>query len=155
MSIRCGACGSASNVQMVYDSLSEEGELRCQSCVNTRFPLGTRIVKFTDRSRPLRRAYYMSVETEDDLELILDVGKRARKIRAKGFEACFYTAHIREKHIGPMTFPLGRPESNIMLRGHVDKLRLWMETSKVLPRSKYKTETVPEIPYPLFAPINP
>ncbi|MHA2377795.1 MAG: hypothetical protein ACXADO_10880 [Candidatus Thorarchaeota archaeon] len=157
MTARCGACGSRNNVQIVYDSSSNEGELRCQSCVNSRFPLGTRVVKFTDSSRPLRRAYYMSLETEDDLDLLLTVGERARKIRAEGFEAYFYRAHMAEKVISPRSFSLGHADSAIQLRGHIDKLRLWMETSRVFSQINEEEEeptSIPKPAYPLFAPIN-
>jgi len=157
MTVRCGACGSRINVQIVYDSSSNEGKLRCQSCVNTRFPMGTRVVKFVDRSQPVGRAYYMSLETEDDLDLILRVGERARKINAEGFEAHFYRAHMSERLIGPSSFSLSHAESAIQMRGHIDKLRLWMETSRVFQRVKeeeVKSRSLPEPTYPLFAPVN-
>jgi hypothetical protein len=157
MTARCGACGSRSNVQIVYDSSSNEGELRCQSCVNNRFPMGTRVVKFVDKSQPLGRAYYMSLETEDDFDLILRVGERARKIKAKGFEAHFYRAHMTEKLIGPRSFSLSHAESAIQMRGHIDKLRLWMETSRIFRQTREEEErprSIPEPTYPLFAPVN-
>ena len=157
MTARCSACGSRSNVQIVYDSSSNEGQLRCQSCVNSRFPMGTRVVKFVDRSQPLGRAYYMSLETEDDLDLILRVGERARKIKAEGFEAHFYRAHMPEKLIGPRSFSLSHTGSAIQMRGHIDKLRLWMETSRVFQQAREvekQASSIPEPTYPLFAPIN-
>ena len=90
MGQQCGACGSTTNVQYVFDSFCETGEWRCNSCLGQRFPEGSRIVKFTDKSHPLRPAYYMCVETQEDLDLIMTVGQRAQKLGAIGMEACFY-----------------------------------------------------------------
>lgn len=119
--------------------------------------MGARVVKFIDRSQPLRRAYYMSLDTEDDLDLILRVGERARKIKAEGFEAHFYRAHMAEKTIGPRSFSLSHADSAIQMRGHIDKLRVWMEMSRVLPKTTEEEEEPRSIPaptYPLFAPIS-
>jgi hypothetical protein len=99
----------------------------------------------------------MSLETEDDLDLLLTVGERARKIRAEGFEAYFYRAHMAEKVISPRSFSLGHADSAIQLRGHIDKLRLWMETSRVFSQINEEEEeptSIPKPAYPLFAPIN-
>ena len=119
--------------------------------------MSTRVDEFVDKSQPLARAYYMSLETEDDLDLIQRVGERARKIKAEGFEAHVYRAHMSERLIGPRSFSLSHAESAIQMRGHIDKLRLWMETSRVFPQTKEAQErpsSIPEPTYPLFAPVS-
>ncbi|MFX0108059.1 MAG: hypothetical protein ACFE7R_07235 [Candidatus Hodarchaeota archaeon] len=136
----CSVCGTSESVQLVYDAFSEEGKWKCFGCINLNFPEGARIVRFTDKSHPLRPSYYLPVENEEDLELVLVMGERARRMGVKGFEACFYTAHKRERHIGPITFDMGSKNSNVMLRGHVDKLRLWMETSQTFPQVEQERE---------------
>jgi hypothetical protein len=95
----------------------------------------------------------MNVKSNADLDLVMSVSERARKIGAKGFQACFYTAHNQERLIGPMAFPLGYAGNNRRLRKHVDKLRMWMETTSILPgRDESKSNL--EDSTPLFAPIN-
>jgi hypothetical protein len=99
----------------------------------------------------------MSLETEDDLDIIQRVGERAWKIKAEGFEAHFYRAHMAERLIGPRSFSLAHGESAIQMRVHIDKLQLWMETSRVFPQireDEEKPRSIPEPTYPLFAPIN-
>ena len=154
---KCIACGSTNSVQAVYDTSSEEGEWRCPSCINERFPPGSRVVKFTDTSHPLRPAYYMKLESEDDLDAVLWMGERAQKIGAKGIKTCFYTAHKKDRRIGPMSFSLGHADSIIQMREHIDKLRLWLETSDVIQRVDQRDELMEnsEDSIPLFAPINP
>ena len=156
MIMRCGACGSTRDVQAVYDEYSEGNEWRCSACINKRFAPGTRVVKFTDTAHPHRPAYYMSLESEDDLELVLTVGKRAQKIGAKGFKAFFYTAHMKGLHINSGALSLGHSDSIIQLRGQVDKMRMWMETSRVIPtiRQNNEGEEDEEDPPPLFSPIE-
>lgn len=130
MSNRCGACGSTESLQYVYDSFCEAGEWRCNTCLGTRFPEGSRIVKFTDRSHPLRPAYYMAIETQEDLDLIMTVGQRAHKMGAKGIEACFYTALKHGRPVGPYPISLGHSDSESKLRACVDTLRMHLETSE-------------------------
>jgi hypothetical protein len=130
MTNQCGGCGSTENLQYVYDSFCETGEWRCNVCLGTRFPEGSRIVKFTDISHPLRPAYYMAIETQDDLDLIMTVGQRAQKLGAKGIEACFYTTLKHGRPVGPNSFTLGHPDSESKLRACVDSLRMHLETSE-------------------------
>jgi hypothetical protein len=157
MVLRCSRCGSTDNVQLVYDSFSEEGKYRCSACVNQRFKLGAHIVKFTDTSHPLRPAYYMNLESEEDLDLVMTLGKRAQQFRAKGFQASFFKAHEKGRRIGLVSMSLGQLDSIIQLRGHVDRLRMWMETSTVLESEHLRSRPVKDdddMPA-LFSPINP
>lgn len=126
----CDSCGSTDNVQLVYNSFSEGGDWRCNTCLNKQFPEGSRIVKFTDMSHPLRPAYYLCVESQEDLDLIMTVGERAHTMGVKGIEACFYTAFKRGRRIGPNSFTLGHAGSVAQLRSHVDTLRMYLETSE-------------------------
>ncbi len=130
MTKTCDACGSTEGVQFIYNSFSDGGEWRCNSCLNERFPEGSRVVKFTDTSHPHRPAYYMCIESQDDLDLIMTVGERAHTIGAKGIEACFYAAFKRGRRIGPSAFTLGHTGSVTQLRSHVDTLRTYLETSE-------------------------
>ena len=126
----CDKCSSTEGVQFVYNSFSDGGEWRCNTCLNGQFPEGSRIVKFTDTSHPLRPAYYLCIESQEDLDLIMTVGERAHTIGAKGIEACFYTAFKRGRRIGPHSFTLGHDGSVAQLRSHVDTLRMYLETSE-------------------------
>ncbi|MHA1964907.1 MAG: hypothetical protein ACW97G_10025 [Candidatus Thorarchaeota archaeon] len=128
----CDSCGSTDTVQFVYNSFSDGGDWRCNTCLNQRFPEGSRIVKFTDTSHPHRPAYYLCIESQDDLDLIMTVGERAHTIGAKGIEACFYTAFRRGRRIGPNAFTLGHDGSVAQLRSHVDTLRMFLDASKKL-----------------------
>jgi len=141
MTSQCGACGSTENLQYVYDSFCEAGEWRCGSCLGTRFPEGSRIVKFTDKSHPLRPSYYMAIETQEDLDLIMTVGRRAQRLGVKGIEACFYAAFKQGRPIGPNAFSLGHPDSEFKLRSCVDTLRMYLETSKKLESFEERTPT--------------
>ncbi len=153
MNMRCSTCGSTEDTHVVYNSLVNEAEWQCRSCVSKRFPSGARVVKFTDTANPHHPTYYMNVKSNADLDLVMSVSERAQKIGAKGFQACFYTAHNQERLIGPMAFPLGYAGNNRRLRKHVDKLRMWMETTGILPgRDESKSNL--EDSTPLFAPIN-
>lgn len=140
---QCGKCGSTDNVQYVFDSFCESGEWRCNSCLGARFPEGSRIVKFTDKSHPLKPAYYMCVETQEDLDLIMTVGQRAQKLGAKGMEACFYATLIHGRPVSPESFSLGHADSESRLRAYVDSLRMHLETSEKF--TKHKEETLPEV----------
>jgi hypothetical protein len=143
MTMKCGACGSTENVQYVYDSFCESGEWRCNSCLGARFPEGSRIVKFTDMSHPNHPSYYMSIETQEDLDLIMTVGQRAHKMGAKGIHACFYTAIKQGRPVGPNSFSLGHVDSESKLRACVDSLRMYLETSEKIHR--LTDEPLPEI----------
>ncbi|MFW9804950.1 MAG: hypothetical protein ACFFFC_20030, partial [Candidatus Thorarchaeota archaeon] len=157
MVLRCSRCGSTDNVQLVYDSFSEEGKYRCSACVNQRFKHGAHIVKFTDTSHPLRPAYYLNLESEEDLDLVMTLGKRAQQFKAKGFQASFFKAHEKGRRIGLVSMSLGQMDSIIQLRGHVDKLRMWMETSTVLENEQLRSSPAKDdddMPA-LFSPINP
>ena len=132
MTKSCDSCRSTDRVQFVYNSFSDGGEWRCNSCLNDRFPEGSRIVKFTDTSHPHRPAYYMCIESQEDLDLIMTVGERAHSIGAKGIEACFYAAFKRGRRIGPSSFSLGHTGSVAQLRSYVDSLRMYIETSDKL-----------------------
>ncbi|MGY5861478.1 MAG: hypothetical protein RTU09_03825 [Candidatus Thorarchaeota archaeon] len=111
-------------------------------------------MKFTDTANPHHPTYYMSVKSNADLDLVMSVSDRAQEIGAKGYQACFYTAHNQERLIGPMAFPLGYAGSNQRLRKHVDKLRMWMETSSILSsRDEFNSNLEDSIP--LFAPVSP
>lgn len=156
MVLRCGRCGSTDSVQLVYDSFSEEGKHRCRDCVNQRFKHGSHVVKFTDTSHPRRPAYYMNIESEEDLDLVLTLGRRAQKFRVKGFQASFFKAHEKGRRIGLVSMSLGQMNSIIQLRGHVDKLRMWMETSSVIEKEKLRNDRSDDDDMPaLFSPINP
>jgi hypothetical protein len=64
---------------------------------------------------------------------------------------------MSERLIGPRCFSLGHAGSAIQMRGHIDKLRLWMETSRVFSQAKEaeeKPRSIPEPAYPLFAPVK-
>jgi len=150
MAKQCGACGSIDNVQYVFDSFCESGEWRCNSCLGQRFPEGSRIVKFTDKSHPLRPAYYMCVETQEDLDLIMTMGERAQKLGAKGMEACFYATLIRGRPVSPQSFSLGHADSESQLRSYVDSLRMHLETSVKF--NSVKEEEVPEIIWSRISP---
>ncbi|MHA1138685.1 MAG: hypothetical protein ACTSSE_19580 [Candidatus Thorarchaeota archaeon] len=150
---QCGVCGSTNNVQYVFDSFCESGEWRCNSCLGTRFPEGSRIVKFTDKSHPLRPAYYMCVETQEDLDLIMTVGERAQKLGAKGMEACFYASLIRGRPVSPQSFSLGHADSESRLRAYVDSLRMYLETSEKF--NATKEETLPEIIWSQISTASP
>lgn len=154
--MRCGACGSTRNVHAVYNEFSEGNEWRCTSCVNKHFLPGTRVVKFTDTEHPLHPAFYMTLETEDDLDLVLSVGEKAQKMHAKGFKVFFYTAHAKGLHINSGALSLGHADSIIQLRSQVDKMRMWMETSRVIPTAKKCPVDAndEEDVSPLFSPIN-
>jgi hypothetical protein len=128
----CSSCGSTENVQYVYNSLSDGGDWRCNQCLNKQFPEGSRIVKFTDISHPQRPAYYLCIESQEDLDLIMTVGERAHTLGAKGIEACFYTAFKRGRRICPHSFTLGHDGSVAMLKSHVDTLRMFFEASDKL-----------------------
>jgi hypothetical protein len=143
MDIRCGACGSTENLQYIYDSFCESGEWRCKKCLGARFPEGSRIVKFTDKSHPLRPAYYMAIETQDDLDLIMTMGQRANRLGAKGIEACFYAAFKHGRPIEPTSFSLGHIDSEARLRACVDNLKMHLETAGKI--SAIKEEPTPEI----------
>ncbi|MFX1559306.1 MAG: hypothetical protein ACFFBL_01840 [Promethearchaeota archaeon] len=132
MSKSCDKCGSTDGVHFVYNSFSDGGDWRCNTCLNKQFPEGSRIVKFTDISHPLRPAYYLCIESQEDLDLIMTVGERAHSLGAKGIEACFYTAFKRGRRIGPSSFTLGHDGSVAQLRSHVDTLRMYLETSERL-----------------------
>ena len=147
---QCGACGSTDNVQYIFDSFCETGEWRCSSCLGRRFPEGSRVVKFTDKSHPQRPAYYMCVETQEDLDLIMTVGERAQKLGAKGMEACFYASLIRGRPISPHSFSLGHADSESRLRSYVDSLRMHIETSEKF--NLAKKEAVPEIIWSRISP---
>ncbi|MBN2228289.1 MAG: hypothetical protein JW779_01775 [Candidatus Thorarchaeota archaeon] len=127
---QCGSCGSTDNLQYVYDSFCESGEWRCNTCLGTRFPEGSRIVRFTDTSLPHRPTYYMVVESQEDLDLIMTVGERAQRLGAKGIEACFYTTLKQGRPVGPNAFSLGHSDSETKLRAYVDSLRMHLETSE-------------------------
>ncbi len=135
MTAKCGACGSTENVQYVYDSFCESGEWRCNACLGARFPEGSRIVKFTDTSHPLHPSYYMTIETQEDLDLIMTVGQRANRLGAKGIHACFYTTLKHGRPISPHSFSLGHIDSESKLRACVDTLRMYIETADKLHRS--------------------
>ncbi|TFG95139.1 hypothetical protein E4H12_13895 [Candidatus Thorarchaeota archaeon] len=150
---QCGKCGSTDKVQYVFDSFCESGEWRCNACLGARFPEGSRIVKFTDKSHPLRPAYYMCVETQEDLDLIMTVGERAQKLGAKGMEACFYATLIRGRPVSPQSFSLGHADSESRLRAYVDSLRMHLETSEKF--NTPKEETHPEIIWSQRAPVSP
>ena len=150
---QCGVCGSTNNVQYVFDSFCESGEWRCNSCLGTRFPEGSRIVKFTDKSHPLRPAYYMCVETQEDLDLIMTVGERAQKLGAKGMEACFYASLIRGRPVSPQSFSLGHADSESRLRAYVDSFRMYLETSEKF--NATKEETLPEIIWSQISTASP
>ncbi len=128
MTNQCGVCGSTENLQYVYDLSSEGGKWRCNSCLGAEFPEGSRIVKFTDRSHPLRPAYYMAIETQEDLDLIMTVGQRAHSLGAKGIEACFYTAFKHGRPLEPNSFSLGHPDSESKLKACIDSLRMHLVT---------------------------
>ncbi|MHA1949742.1 MAG: hypothetical protein ACXAAO_03120 [Candidatus Thorarchaeota archaeon] len=134
----CDSCGSTDRVQFVYNSFSDGGEWRCNSCLNNRFPEGSRVVKFTDTSHPHRPAYYMCIESQEDLDLIMTVGERAHTIGAKGIEACFYAAFKQGRRIGPSSFSLGHTGSVSQLRSHVDTLRMYIETADKLKAEELK-----------------
>lgn len=138
MTKTCDTCGSIEGVQFVYNSFSDSGEWRCDSCLNKRFPEGSRIVKFTDTSHPLRPAYYLCVESQEDLDIIMTMGERAHTMGAKGIEACFYAAFKRGRRISPHSFTLGHDGSVAKLRSHVDNLRMYIETSEKLALEKQK-----------------
>ena len=140
---QCGACGATQNVQYVFDSFCETGEWRCSDCLGKRFPEGSRIVKFTDKSHPLRPAYYMCIETQEDLDLIMTVGLRAQKLGAKGIEACFYASLIRGRPVSPESFSLGHSDSESRLRAYVDSLRMHLETSEKF--NSPKDRVLPEV----------
>ena len=143
MTAHCGACGSTENVQYVYDSFCESGEYRCNTCLGERFPEGSRIVKFTDTSHPLRPSYYLAIETQEDLDLIMTVGQRANRLGAKGIHACFYTAFKHGRPVGPNSFSLGHVDSESRLRACVDTLRMYLETSEKL--HKLSEESLPDV----------
>ncbi|TFG33724.1 hypothetical protein EU527_07110 [Candidatus Thorarchaeota archaeon] len=143
MTKQCGLCGSEANVQYVYDSFCERGEWRCNTCLGTRFPEGSRIVKFTDTSHPLRPSYYMAIETQEDLDLIMAVGQRAHRLGAKGIHACFYTTFKHGRPVGPNSFSLGHVDSESKLRACIDSLRMYLETSERLSQSF--NESAPDI----------
>jgi len=147
---QCGACGSTDNVQYIFDSFCETGEWRCSSCLGRRFPEGSRVVKFTDKSHPQRPAYYMCVETQEDLDLIMTVGERAQKMGAKGMEACFYASLIRGRPVSPQSFSLGHADSESRLRSYVDSLRMYIETSEKF--NSAKDEIVPDIIWSRISP---
>lgn len=129
MTKRCGSCGSEVGVEYVYDSFSLGGEWRCSTCVNKRFPEGSRIVKFTDKSHPLRPAYFLNIESESDLDVLMDVGQKAVNVGGGRIEACFYTA--RGRRVAPSAIRLGHPQSLSQFRERVDHLRVWLATSKM------------------------
>ncbi|TFF96417.1 hypothetical protein EU546_01485 [Candidatus Thorarchaeota archaeon] len=133
MTSRCSVCGSEEDVEYIYDSFSVAGEYRCSSCVNKGFPPGARIVKFVDKSHPLKPAYFLNIESESDLDLLMDVGTRAQRSGVNCIEACFYTA--KGKRVGPSSFTLGHPSSLNTFRERVDQLRVWLATSEVLPKT--------------------
>jgi hypothetical protein len=93
-------------------------------------------VKFTDTSHPLRPAYYLCIESQEDLDLIMTVGERAHTIGAKGIEACFYAAFKKGRRIGPSSFRLGHNDSVAQLRTHVDTLRMYIETVERIAEEK-------------------
>ncbi|MHA2141789.1 MAG: hypothetical protein ACXADC_06990 [Candidatus Thorarchaeota archaeon] len=155
MVLRCTRCGSTDSVQLIYDSFSEKGKHRCRACVNQRFKHGSHVVKFTDTSHPNHPAYYLNLESEDDLDLVMTLGKRAQKFNAKGFKASFFMAHEKGRRIGLVSMSLGQMNSIIQLRGHVDKLRMWMETSSVIEKEKLRNDTSDDDMPALFSPINP
>ena len=132
MAKTCDKCGSIDGVHFTYNSFSDGGEWRCNTCLNGQFPEGSRIVKFTDTSHPLRPAYYLCIESQEDLDLIMTVGERAHSLGAKGMEACFYAAFKRGRRIGPHAFALGHDGSVAKLRSHVDTLRMYLATSEKL-----------------------
>jgi hypothetical protein len=144
MDRQCGACGSTESLQYVYDSFCESGEWRCSKCLGARFPEGARVVKFTDRSHPLRPAYYMAIETQDDLDLIMTVGQRANRLGAKGIEACFYAAFKHGRPVEPNVFSLGHSDSESKLRACIDSLRMHIETSEMIhaPKEEIKSEII-------------
>ena len=128
----CSSCGSTDDVQYVYNSFSDGGDWRCNQCLNKQFSEGSRIVKFTDISHPQRPAYYLCIESQEDLDLIMTVGERAQSMGAKGIEACFYTAFKRGRRIGPHSFTLGHDGSVALLKSHVDTLRMFFEATEKL-----------------------
>ncbi|MFW9805203.1 MAG: hypothetical protein ACFFFK_00575 [Candidatus Thorarchaeota archaeon] len=132
MAKTCESCGSTDDVQFVYNSFSDGGDWRCNECLNKQFPEGSRIVKFTDTSHPLRPAYYLCIESQDDLDLIMTVGERAHNLGARGMEACFYAAFKRGRRISPYSFPLGHDGSVAKLRSHIDTLRMYYVASEKL-----------------------
>jgi hypothetical protein len=81
----------------------------------------------------------------------LTLGRRAQKFKAKGFKASFFKAHEKGRRIGLVSMSLGQMDSIIQLRGHVDKLRMWMETSSVIENLPDDDDDMPA----LFSPINP
>jgi len=153
MAKRCTTCGSTNRVQYVYDSFCEGGEWRCNYCLGTRFPEGSRIVKFTDKSNPLSPAYYMCVETQEDLDLIMTVGERAHKLGAKGMEACFYASLKQGRPISPQSFSLGHADSESRLRAYVDSLRMHIETAEKF--NSAKEAAVPDIVWARVSPATP
>jgi hypothetical protein len=100
-------------------------------------------VKFTDQSHPLRPSYYMTIETQEDLDLIMTVGQRANRLGAKGFEACFYASFKHGRPIGPTSFSLGHLDSESKLRACVDSLKMHLETAEKI--NAVKGEYSPEI----------
>jgi hypothetical protein len=85
----------------------------------------------------------------------MTLGKRAQKFNAKGFKASFFMAHEKGRRIGLVSMSLGQMNSIIQLRGHVDKLRMWMETSSVIEKEKLRNDTSDDDMPALFSPINP
>ena len=109
-------------------------------------------MKFTDKSHPLSPAYYMCVETQEDLDLIMTVGQRAQKLGAIGMEACFYASLKHGRPISPETFSLGHADSESRLRYHVDSLRMHLETAEKF--NERKNDSLPKILWSRMAPIN-
>jgi hypothetical protein len=98
----------------------------------------------------------MNIKSEDDLDLVMTLGKRAQKFKARGFKASFFMAHEKGRRIGLVSMSLGEMDSNIQLRSHVDKLRMWMETSTIIEKDKMRNEPSDDDDMPaLFSPINP
>ena len=143
MTAQCEICGSTKNVQYVYDSFCESGAWRRNECLGARFPEGSRIVKFTDTSHPLHPSYYMAIETQEDLDLIMTVGQRANRLGAKGMHACFYATIKHGRPVGPNSFSLGHTDSESKLRACVDTLRMYLETSEKL--QQLSNEKLPAI----------
>jgi hypothetical protein len=72
----------------------------------------------------------MTIETQEDIDLIMTVGQRAHKLGAKGIEACFYTTLKHGRPVEPNSFTLGHPDSESKLRACIDSLRMHLETSE-------------------------
>ena len=132
----CSECGSDQDVQLVYNHHAYAGRWMCYPCATKAFPPGSRVVRFSDISGIYPASCYIGVNSDDDLEAILQMSRRAQMIDATNIQAQFYTVWRRNRKMVPKFVSLGHKYSLVSLRENIDSLRVWLTASEIINMAK-------------------